>query len=150
MLFDSRARTINRLLIVEDEPLVAFDTEHGLSDAGYEIVATVDRVEDALRVIEEDELDLVLADVALSEDGNGIEVAKVASRKGVAVLFVTAQCPVEARQFAVGCLAKPYRPRDLLIAIDAIEARRQGKRVRRVPDGLSLYAGSEGADEAEN
>ena len=139
MLFDSRARTINRLLIVEDEPLVAFDTEHGLSDAGYEIVATVDRVEDALRVIEQDELDLVLADVALSEDGNGIEVAKAASRKGIAVLFVTAQCPIEAQQFAVGCLAKPYRPRDLLIAIDAIDAQRQNKRMRRLPDGLSLY-----------
>ena len=139
MLFDSRARTINRLLIVEDEPLVAFDTEHGLSDAGYEIVATVDRVEDALRVIEEDELDLVLADVALSEDGNGIEVAKAASRKGIAVLFVTAQCPIEAQQFAVGCLAKPYRPRDLLIAIDAIDAQRQNKRMRRLPEGLSLY-----------
>jgi len=139
MLFDSRARTINRLLIVEDEPLVAFDTEHGLSDAGYEIVATVDRVEDALRVIEQEELDLVLADVALSEDGNGIEVAKAASRKGIAVLFVTAQCPIEAQQFAVGCLAKPYRPRDLLIAIDAIDAQRQNKRMRRLPDGLSLY-----------
>jgi len=139
MLFDSRARTINRLLIVEDEPLVAFDTEHGLSDAGYEIVATVDRVEDALRVIEQEELDLVLADVALSEDGNGIEVAKAASRKGIAVLFVTAQCPIEVQQFAVGCLAKPYRPRDLLIAIDAIDAQRQNKRMRRLPDGLSLY-----------
>jgi len=139
MLFDSRARTINRLLIVEDEPLVAFDTEHGLSDAGYEIVATVDRVEDALRVIEQEELDLVLADVALSEDGNGIEVAKAASRKGIAVLFVTAQCPIEAQQFAVGCLAKPYRPRDLLIAIDAIDAQRQNKRMRRLPEGLSLY-----------
>jgi len=139
MLFDSRARTINRLLIVEDEPLVAFDTEHGLSDAGYEIVATVDRVEDALHVIEQEELDLVLADVALSEDGNGIEVAKAASRKGIAVLFVTAQCPIEAQQFAVGCLAKPYRPRDLLIAIDAIDAQRQNKRMRRLPDGLSLY-----------
>ena len=139
MLFDSRARTINRLLIVEDEPLVAFDTEHGLSDAGYEIVATVDRVEDALRVIEQEELDLVLSDVALSEDGNGIEVAKAASGKGIAVLFVTAQCPIEAQQFAVGCLAKPYRPRDLLIAIDAIDAQRQNKRVRRLPEGLSLY-----------
>jgi DNA-binding response OmpR family regulator len=147
MLFDSRARTINRLLIVEDEPLVAFDTEHGLSEAGYEIVATVDRVEDALRVIEQEELDLVLADVALSEDGNGIEVAKEASRKGVAVLFVTALCPIEAQQFAVGCLAKPYRPRDLLVALEAIEAQRQGKRMRRLPEGLSLYGSR---DESQN
>jgi len=147
MLFDSRARTINRLLIVEDEPLVAFDTEHGLSEAGYEIVATVDRVEDALRVIEQEELDLVLADVALSEDGNGIEVAKEAGRKGVAVLFVTALCPIEAQQFAVGCLAKPYRPRDLLVALEAIEAQRQGKRMRRLPEGLSLYGSR---DEGQN
>ena len=42
MLFGKRERRIRRILIVEDEPLVAFDNEYMLKDAGYEIVATVD------------------------------------------------------------------------------------------------------------
>ena len=48
MLFARRKRLISRLLLVEDEPLVAFDTEHFLREAEFEIVATVDRVADAL------------------------------------------------------------------------------------------------------
>ena len=75
MLFGRRKRTINRILVVEDEPLVAFDNEHVLSDAGYEIVATVDRVDEAARVIAGQPIDLILSDVALSNDGTGVEVA---------------------------------------------------------------------------
>ena len=38
MLFGKRERLIRRILIVEDEPLVAFDNEYLLKDAGYEVV----------------------------------------------------------------------------------------------------------------
>ena len=44
MLFERQSHTLRRLLIVEDEPLVAFDNEHVLTDAGYQVVATVDGV----------------------------------------------------------------------------------------------------------
>ncbi len=40
-----------RVLIVEDEPLIAFDNEHALIQAGYIVVATVDRFRDAEAVI---------------------------------------------------------------------------------------------------
>ena len=40
-LFGRKKRQFVKLLIVEDEPLVAFDTEHVLTDADYEVVATV-------------------------------------------------------------------------------------------------------------
>ena len=64
MLFGRKKRRISRLLLVEDEPLVAFDTEHLLRDAEFEIVATVDRVADAIAVIgaNPDRIDLVLVD----------------------------------------------------------------------------------------
>ncbi|MGJ3626434.1 hypothetical protein AB5I41_05055 [Sphingomonas sp. MMS24-JH45] len=52
MLFGKKTPTLSRLLVVEDEPLVAFDTEHLLSDQGYEMWSpTVDRVADAVAVI---------------------------------------------------------------------------------------------------
>ena len=53
MLFGKRERRIRRILIVEDEPLVAFDNEYMLRDAGYEIVATVDSPADAIEVIDD-------------------------------------------------------------------------------------------------
>jgi DNA-binding response OmpR family regulator len=139
MLFAKRTRTINRLLIVEDEPLIAFDNEHFLQEKGFDVVATVDTVADALAVIGTQTIDLVLADVNLS-DGNGIDVARAAHAKGIPVLFVTGACPVEARAWAIGCLAKPYPPRDLIDALDAVDATIAGKPPRRSPRGLSLYA----------
>ena len=48
MLFGKRKQVVKRILIVEDEPLTAFDNENFLGDAGYEIVATVDDLEEAL------------------------------------------------------------------------------------------------------
>lgn len=140
MLFGKKKRRIERLLIVEDEPLVAFDTEHFLTGEGFAILATVDSVADALAAIAAaEEIDLVLADVNLS-DGSGVEVARAAQARGVAVLFVTGRCPIEARALAAGCLAKPYAQRDLLIAIDAIDAVLGGGKVpRRLPGGLSLF-----------
>ncbi len=104
MQFVQQRRLINRLLIVEDEPLVAFDNEHLLVDAGYHIVGTVDRVDHALQTIRNEPIDLVLADVQLSDGGNGIDVAREAHSRGVPVLFVAGSCPLDARQYAVGCL----------------------------------------------
>lgn len=139
VLFGRKKRQIVRLLVVEDEPLVAFDTEHFLSDADYTIVATLDRVADAVAVIESGEkIDLVLVDVNLS-DGSGIDVAQAARGHAIPVMFVTGSCPVEATEIAVGCLSKPYFPRDLLGAIDAIEATMAGKTVKRLPSGFSLF-----------
>lgn len=140
MLFGRKKRQIVRLLVVEDEPLVAFDTEHFLSEADFEIVATVDRVSEALAVLSGDAaIDLVLVDVNLA-DGSGVDVARVAHRNGVPVLFVTGACPPEATELAAGCLSKPYAPRDLISAIGAVEAGLQGKVPKRLPSGFRLFA----------
>ncbi|WP_076068354.1 response regulator [Sphingomonas montana] len=138
MLFGKRKRTINRILIVEDEPLVAFDNEHFLREAGFDIVATTDRVEEALRFIDSEGLHLVLADIRLS-DGSGLDVARAARDRGIPLLFVTGQCPPEARELALGVLNKPYGNRDLVAAIDTIDAKIAGRTVKRLPPGLDLF-----------
>lgn len=140
MVFGQRKRVISRLLIVEDEPLVAFENEHALIEEGFEVVATVDRVSDAISVLSANsDVHLVLADISLA-DGSGIDVARAAHARGIAVIFVTAECPEGGRAFARGCLAKPYRPTDLIAAIAAIDGQIQGRaRPRRLPRGFSLF-----------
>ena len=139
MLFGKRqARRINRILIVEDEPLVAFDNEHFLRDAGYQVVDTVDTVAEALAAFDKD-VDLVLADVNLSDGGNGRDVAYAAGDKGVPVIFVTGACPPDAKGHAVGCLSKPYTQRDLLGAIEAVDAKLLGETPKRLPRGFTLF-----------
>ncbi len=140
MLFGKRERTIRRIMVVEDEPLVAFDNEHLLSEAGYEVVATVDNLADAAQVIQEqDGIDLVLTDVTLSGDGNGMDVARAAATKGIPVLFVTGACPPEAQALGVGCLVKPYSDKAMKAALDALDQKLQGRAVKKLPAGLSLY-----------
>ncbi len=139
MLFGKKKRQIVRLLVVEDEPLVAFDTEYFLTEAKFTIVATIDRVAEALTILASDTLvDLVLVDVNLA-DGSGIDVALAAQAHGVPVMFVTGSCPVEAKTLAAGCLSKPYTPRDLIAAIEAIEATLGGGKPKRIPSGFMLF-----------
>jgi DNA-binding response OmpR family regulator len=138
-VFGRRKRRLNRVLIVEDEPLIAFDTEHFLSDEGFEIHATVDLVAAAIAALDGgDPIDLVLVDVQLA-DGSGIEVAEAAHARGVAALFVTGDCPGEAKHVAAGCLAKPYAQRDLLGAIQAIEDALERRKMRKLPAGFTLF-----------
>ena len=139
MLFARKKRQIVRLLVVEDEPLVAFDTEHFLTDENYRIVATVDRVADALAIVASGTgIDLLLVDVSLA-DGSGIDVARAAHERQIPVLFVTGNCPAEATDLAAGCLSKPYTQRELLGSIQAIEAMLAGRPVKKLPGGLRLF-----------
>jgi len=138
-LLGRKKRVLTRILVVEDEPLVAFDTEHFLRGAGFDVVATVDRAGEAVTIIDSGvAIDLVLADVRLA-DGTGIDVARAAHAAGIHVLFVTGECPSHARALASGCLPKPYAKRDLLGAIEAIEAVMHGRKPRRMPPGFSLF-----------
>jgi two-component system, response regulator PdtaR len=142
MLFGKRERLIRRILVVEDEPLVAFDNEHLLSDAGYEVVATVDSLAGAREVIENEQLDLVLTDIRLNGEGDGTGVARFARQHNVATLFVSGACPPEAEGLAIGCLAKPYTDKVLKASLEAVDHALQGRAAKKQPEGLTLYEGA--------
>ena len=138
MLFGKRKRIVKRILIVEDEPLTAFDNETMLSDAGYEVVATLDTYKAAIEALDSEPVDLVLSDVRLSGSRSGIDLAKEAKKRGVPVLFVTGH-PPDAGDIAVGCLLKPYSERTMRAALKAVDHHLGGDKVRP-PKGLELYA----------
>lgn len=139
MLFAKKDHRIRRILIVEDEPLIAFDTERALTEHGFEVVATVDTVATAVAVIAAEKLDLLLVDLGLTDGGNGVEVAAAARRNGMHVLFVTGRCPKGAESLGIGCLEKPFTHRDLKASIEAIETLLSRGAVKKVPPGLTLY-----------
>ena len=139
MLFGKRERLIRRIMIVEDEPLVAFDNENMLQDADYEVVATVDSFAQAAAVIEAEPLHLILTDISLAGEGDGLDVARAAAVRNVPVLFVTGNCTAQAQNLALGCLAKPYTERVLLNALEAIDDHLQGRAPKKVPEQLTLY-----------
>ena len=138
MLFGKRKQVVKRILIVEDEPLTAFDNENILGDAGYEIVATVDDLEEALAVLDREEVHLVLSDVRLRRDKTGVNLARAARERGVPTLFATGHSYPGAAEVAVGCLSKPYSERQLCKAIECVDRHLQGEKVKP-PRGLELF-----------
>ena len=138
MLFGKPKRIVKRILIVEDEPLTAFDNETMLEELGYTVVATTDRVKDALATMARESVDLIMSDVKLAGDRSGIDLARMAKDKGVPVLFATGHVPDEAVDLAVGCLMKPYNLRTLKAALTAVDQHLQGGKAK-APKGLILY-----------
>lgn len=154
MLFGTRERHVKRILIVEDEPLVAFDNEMMVEAAGYTVVATVDRVGDALAVLareqvagteedgeeaEERGVDLILTDLTLTGQRSGLDLAVEAKKLGVPVLFATAEPPEGGEALAMGVLLKPYNERRLKAALKAIEQLLGGKTKVKAPEGVILF-----------
>ena len=141
MLFGKHKRNVKRILIVEDEPLTAFDNETMLTDAGYEVVATIDKFEDALEVIERQKIDLIVSDISLRSQQTGIDLARFAKGKGIPTLLATGRPHPEAAQVAVGCLMKPYTERQLKGAIESIDRHLSGAKAKP-PKGFELFDSS--------
>ena len=138
MLFGKPKRIVKRILIVEDEPLTAFDNETLLVEAGYIVVATHDRYADAIATLDREKIDLILSDIRLAGERSGIDLALVAREKKVPVLFATGLEPDGASELAVGCLMKPYNGRAVKDALVAVDQHLQGGKVK-APKGLILY-----------
>ena len=64
-----------RILIAEDEQVVALDVESGLDELGYEVVSVVSSAVEAVRLTEETRPDLVLMDIQLDGPTDGIAAA---------------------------------------------------------------------------
>ena len=138
MLFGKRKQVVKRILIVEDEPLTAFDNENMLREAGYEIVGTIDDFDEAVAIIGRDEVHLVLSDVRLRSEQTGLDLARHAKQHGIPTLFATGHSYSDVGHMAVGCLTKPYTERQLLKAIECVDRHLQGEKVKP-PKGLQLF-----------
>jgi CheY-like chemotaxis protein len=144
MLFGKRKRIVNRILIVEDEPLTAFDNEVMLGDLGYEVVATLDSFEDAIELLDREKIDLILSDYHLSSRRTGLDLARAAKNRGIPIVFSTGhQLPPESAQLALGCISKPYSERTLKLALNAVDKRLSGKSAKP-PKGVELFVPDEG------
>lgn len=140
MLFGKRKRIVKRILIVEDEPLTAFDNEMMLADLGYEVVATLDSFDQAIALLDREDVDLVLSDVRLSGRRSGLDLARAAKDRGIPVLFSTGHLvPEDAKPVAIGCLTKPYSERQLKNALEAVDRVLAGESVT-AGKGLDLYS----------
>lgn len=103
-----------RVLIVEDEPLIAMTVEDMLGELGYDVVGTVGRLDEALSLIRSEEIDGALLDVNLGHEKID-PVADLLASKGCPFVFATGDGPggLPARHAGRPYVAKPFRLVDL-------------------------------------
>jgi CheY-like chemotaxis protein len=109
-----------RVLVVEDEVIVAMQLEDLLSDMGCDVVGPACRIEDALVLAEAEPVDVAVLDVNL----NGRSVCPVAEalhRRGVPVVYATGYGRAGCTDLPEGpVLQKPYLPSDLAAALSRV------------------------------
>ncbi len=134
-----------RILVVEDERIVAADLEACLLDGGYEVTSVVSSGEDAIKAAETDSPDLVLMDIILEGDLDGIEAASaISSGLNIPVVYLTAYSEESVLERAKGTgpsgyLIKPFRDRELYSTIDtAIYKHRLETKVRERKEWLTV------------
>jgi CheY-like chemotaxis protein len=104
----------SRVLIIEDEPIIAMDLENLLTELGHKVVATAATREEAVAKAHAERPGLVLADINLGEGGSGIDaVADILSSFDIPVIFVTAypeRLLTGERPEPTYLIAKPFLP----------------------------------------
>lgn len=118
-----------RILIVEDETLVALELGHILADLGHEVAGVAASSQSALTHARSGSVDLALVDIHLADGPTGIEVGHQLAHQGISVLFVTGN-PSMIRQGptqVVGVLGKPTDERVIENAVAYALARREGR-----------------------
>jgi len=113
-----------RILVVEDEAIVAMDIADTLRNLGHEVTDTVPSRERAIESTKEDRPDLILMDIGLKGEMDGIQTAElIRSQFSIPVIFLTAYADektVERAKIAAPCgyLTKPFEEKDLRIAVE--------------------------------
>lgn len=121
-----KAAAVARILIVEDELMLAGDLVRSLESLGYEIVATVSSVKEAIRIIEASKPDLILADIKLQGHGDGIEIVeRIHGRFDIPVIYLTDFTDTDLLERAkktepYGYLRKPPTPDELRFTIETV------------------------------
>lgn len=111
-----------RILIVEDEMLVALDLEAALKDLGADVVAIANDRTTALDYA--GKVDVALVDLNLRDGPTGLDIAKeLAFSHNVAVVFITANPAQlgEGVQCAIGVMAKPFSGDSICAMVNYLE-----------------------------
>jgi DNA-binding NarL/FixJ family response regulator len=111
---DKRPDEPGRILVVEDDFLVAMQIESSLTEAGFEVVGVASSGEDAIELAATEQPRLVVMDIRLAGDHDGIDTAlRLFAEQGLRCVFATAHLDEHARRRAqpaspLGWLQKPY------------------------------------------
>jgi len=111
--------SIAKVFIVEDEAITALDIKRTLEKLNYEIVGVTDRGEDAIKMVDKSDPDIILMDITLKGELDGIETARLLNiQTSIPIVYLTAHFDDETIErskstIPYGFLLKPLNDRDL-------------------------------------
>jgi two-component system, response regulator PdtaR len=112
------------ILLIEDEFILATELTDTLESEGYKVIATADNGQDALRLFQEQAVDLVLCDIHIKGNWDGIEtVGKLLMHRMVPIIYLTALTDAATlerakKTFPAAYIPKPYHITNLRMAIE--------------------------------
>ncbi|MBI5848098.1 MAG: response regulator [Nitrospirae bacterium] len=138
---------VSTIMLVEDESVTAMDIKSSLVQLGYEVIAVVASGEDAIRRAVELHPDLILMDITLAGDMNGIQAAEeIRKSLAIPIVFLTAHADAETLGQAkkaepFGYLPKPSTIDTLMSTIEvALHKSRADKRLRETEERYHTVA----------
>ena len=143
-----------KILVVEDESIVSKDIQHSLKRLGYSVCGSASSADKALELVDSENPDIVLMDIMLKGDMNGIEAAEIIKRnRRIPVIFLTAYADDVTLSKAkvsepYGYIIKPFKEIDLHTSIEmALYKHKKESEVEKERD--LLYSLVEGKDSRE-
>jgi two-component sensor histidine kinase/ActR/RegA family two-component response regulator len=135
-----------KVMIAENDLLMADMLEESLLDAGYEVCGIVCSVEEGVALGELHKPDFAVLDLRLNDGGLGTEIAAQLDREGgLGILYATGNAGQIglSKEDGDACLNKPYRPTDVVRALKIVgEVVSTGKATQPFPGGFRLLESS--------
>ncbi len=150
-----------RILIVEDSEIIAMVIKNAIKERGWHVLDVVSSGEEAIKLAEKETPDLILMDIKLEGDIDGIEAAeKIHSLSDIPIIFTTARTDREAftkakGTGAYGYLTKPVKTLDLYHSIETAlfkhelekklkdSENQQRTLIEQLPYGLAIIEGNQ-------
>ena len=134
--------TAVKIMVVEDDELVALSVETFLRHHGHEVSGPYASSEEVFRAVRNGRPDCVLMDINLRGAASGLDCAQVLFKRfRIPVVFLSSD-PDKARQgdrVALAYIAKPVSGRGLLASIQAVRAMIEGRPLRYVPPEMTVF-----------
>lgn len=112
-----------KVLLVEDEQIIAMDLQENLEQMGYEVIGPANCMEEALSLAEQHKPNIALLDVMIEGEHDGIDTAQQLNTLGIPFIFLTAYSDNQTMQRAAqvhpyGVLTKPVERSVLLVMLE--------------------------------
>jgi DNA-binding NarL/FixJ family response regulator len=129
-------RAMKKILIIEDEIVIAEDIQNILEKEGYEIAGIAECYDEAIKLFNKNKPDIIISDIYLKDSKTGIDIVKeFLKSRAVPVIFITAYSSNEIIEIlanfnSITYITKPFTDGQLIAAVKLINTKLKKNRIK--------------------